>query len=179
MDERVTASRRVYEGKIVRLRIDEVTLADGINATREVVEHAAAVAIVAVAPDGRLLFVRQFRLPTGKALLEVAAGTLDGEEDPADAAQRELQEETGYRAACLTRLGGFWVAPGYCTEYIHIFLAEDLSESRLAADEDERIEVESLSLADALARIEAGEIEDAKSICGLLLYARQIGFTAR
>src|SRR5262245_41813107 len=135
MDEQVLSSRRIYEGKIVRLRVDDVRLPDGHESTREVVEHNAAVAIVPVAPDGRIVMVRQYRLPAGRVMLEVPAGTLDGDEDPETAAQRELQEETGLRAARLTRLGGFWVAPGYCTEYIHIYLAENLSESRLVADE--------------------------------------------
>ena len=174
MDERVLESRRVYDGKVVSLRLDQVQLDDGASALREVVEHAHAVAVVAVNADGNLVMVRQFRRPVGRVMLEVPAGVLDPGEDPETAARRELQEETGFAPGRLWRLGGFWVAPGYCTEFIHIYLAEDLQESRLAADEDERIEVQSISLADALTRIGSGEIEDAKSICGLLLYDRSL-----
>jgi ADP-ribose pyrophosphatase len=173
MDERVLSSRRAYEGKIVSVRVDRVVLPDGHEASREVVEHNQAVAIVPVADDGRVLFVRQYRLPAGRVMLEVPAGSLDGDEAPEAAAQRELQEETGVRAGRMERIGGFWVAPGYCTEYIHVYLARDLTEDRLDGDEDERIEVESLTLDDALARIDRGDIDDAKSICGLLQYARR------
>jgi 8-oxo-dGTP pyrophosphatase MutT (NUDIX family) len=172
MDEHVLESRRIFDGHVVNLRVDRVEMADGATATREVVEHSPAVAIVPVTAGGQILLVRQYRLPAGRELLEVPAGSLDPGEDPDTAAQRELQEETGFAAGRLHRLGGFWVAPGYCTEYIHVFLAEDLHESRLAADHDERIELESLTLDDALAGIDRGEIDDAKSICGLLLYAR-------
>jgi ADP-ribose pyrophosphatase len=173
VEEVTLARQRIYDGRVVNLRVDTVRLANGRTATREVVEHAAAVAIVAVDPTGALLLVRQWRTPTGRALLEVPAGTLDPGEAPEAAAQRELQEETGYRAGRLTRLGGFWVAPGYCTEYIHVYLAEDLIESRLTADEDEHIAVERVTLAEALALIDAGEIDDAKSQVGLLRYARR------
>jgi ADP-ribose pyrophosphatase len=173
MDERVLDSRRVYDGRIVNLRVDTVAIDDGVTATREIVEHVQAVAIVPVMADGRIVLVRQYRLPAGRELLEVPAGSLDPGEDPDTAAQRELQEEIGFATRRLSRLGGFWVAPGYCTEYIHVYLAEDLYESRLDADHDERIEVEAVTLDDALGRIDAGEIEDAKSICGLLHYARR------
>jgi ADP-ribose pyrophosphatase len=169
MEERVIESRRLYDGRIVNLRVDTVELDGGRHATREVVEHSQAVAIVPVAADGRLVLVRQYRLPVGRVLLEVPAGGLDHGEDAETAAQRELQEETGFRAGRIERLGGFWVAPGYCTEYIHVYGAFDLIESRLEADEDEQIEIEFVEPAGAVRMIAAGEIEDAKSICGILL----------
>lgn len=174
MIERVIASRPIYDGKILRLRVDTIRLDDGHEAQREIVEHAQAVAIVPVDDEGRIVMVRQFRLAIGRPMLEVPAGVVEHDEDVELAAQRELQEETGYRAARLSRLGGFYVAPGYCTEYIHLYLAGGLIESRLAADEDERIEVEALPLADLLRRIATGEVEDAKTMCGLLLYAASI-----
>lgn len=174
MEERVIEQRRVFEGKVVNLRVDTVQMPDGRTATREVVEHTPAVAIVPVDAEGRVVLVRQWRVPAGAALLEAPAGSVDHGEDIEAAAQRELQEEIGYRAGRLTRMAGFWVAPGYCTEYIHVFLAEDLIESRLDADDDENIEVVRLSLADALTAITTGDIDDAKSQVGLLLYARRI-----
>ncbi len=172
MEEQIIARRRIHEGTVVNLRVDSVRMPDGRTATREVVEHMPAVAVVPVDADGDIVLVRQWRVPAGGALLEIPAGSTDDGEEPDVAAQRELQEETGYRAGRLTRLCGFWVAPGYCTEYIHVYLAEDLQESRLTADEDENIEVERVSLAGALSMIERGEIEDAKSQIGLLMYAR-------
>jgi ADP-ribose pyrophosphatase len=179
MNERVLDSRRVYEGRVVNLRVDTVEMRNGRTAQREVVEHVQAVAVVPVAPDGRIVLVRQYRLPVGAVLLEVPAGSLDGDEDPETGAQRELREETGFSAGRLTRLCGFWVAPGYCTEYIHVYLAEDLTESRLDADEDEDVEVEVVTLDQALTAIDQGEIEDAKSICGLLQYARYLARRGR
>jgi ADP-ribose pyrophosphatase len=173
MEERVLESRRVYDGRIVSLRVDTIAFDDSVTASREVVEHSQAVAVVPVAPDGRIVLVRQYRLPAQRELLELPAGSLDPGEDPETAAQRELQEETGFAAGRLSRLTGIWVAPGYCTEYIHIYAAEDLRESRLDADHDERIELEMVTLEDALHRIDIGEIEDAKSLCGLLQYARR------
>lgn len=173
MEEQLVEQRRIFDGKVVNLRVDTVRMPDGRTATREVVEHVRAVAIVPVAADGRILLVRQWRLPAGAALLEVPAGSTDHGEEPEPAVQRELQEEVGYRAGRLTHLGGFWVAPGYCTEYIHLYLAEELVESRLAGDEDENIEVVPVTLDQALAMIERGEIEDAKSQVGLLRYARR------
>lgn len=175
MQEHVIGERRIYEGKVVSLRVDTTRLPDGRTATREVVEHMPAVAIVPVDRDGRILFVRQWRGPARDVLTEIPAGSTDPNEAPEPAAQRELQEETGYRAGRLTRLTGFWVAPGYCTEYIHVFVGEDLQESRLQADEDENIEVVRLTLDEALAMIDRGDIQDAKSQVGILLYARHAG----
>lgn len=173
MEEQTVSQERIYDGKVVNLRVDTVRMPNGRTAKREVVEHDQAVAIVPVTADGRILLVRQWRSPAGKALLEVPAGSTDGDESTDEAAQRELQEEVGQRAGRMTRLAGFWVAPGYCTEYIHVYLAEDLSESRLDADEDENIEVEPLTLDEALAAIADGRIEDAKSQVGLLLFAQR------
>ena len=117
--ERVTASRRIYDGRIVRLREDAVTLADGRSALREVVEHGDVAAIVPIDADGSVILVRQYRLPAQEALLEIPAGGVDEGENIEAAAQRELREETGYRAGRLERIGGFYVSPGYCTEFIH------------------------------------------------------------
>jgi ADP-ribose pyrophosphatase len=171
--EETLSSQLVYSGRVVNLRKDEVRLADGRLASREVIEHRPAVAIVPVDDDGRLVLVRQYRLPAEAELLEVPAGVMDEGEDPAESVQRELQEETGYRAERIRRLAGFFVAPGYTTEFIHIYLAEGLIESRLDPDEDEAIEVERYTLAQALALIDSGEIRDGKSIIGLLSLARE------
>ena len=167
--ERVTASRRIYDGRIVSLREDAVALADGRSALREVVEHGDVAAIVPIDADGNVVLVRQYRLPAGDSLLEIPAGGVDEGESVEAAAQRELQEETGYRAERLERLGGFYVSPGYCTEFIHVFLAMDLVEDPVEGDEDEEISLERMPLPDAVRLVETGEIKDGKSIVGLLL----------
>lgn len=171
--ETVTKSEQIYKGKVIAVHVDTVRMANGKTATRDVVEHAGAVAIVPVTDEGHIVLVRQYRLPAGKSLLEVPAGSIDANEAPEVAAQRELREETGQRASSLRRLTGFYTAPGYSSEYIHVYLAEGLSEDRLEADDDEDVAVELRSLDEALVLIESGGIEDAKSIAGLLAYARQ------
>jgi ADP-ribose pyrophosphatase len=171
--EQVVESRRIYQGQVVSLRVDRVQLPDGRSVVREVVEHAAVVAIVALDERSCVLLVRQYRLPAGKPLLEIPAGGIDPGESGEEAAQRELQEETGYRAGRLERLGGFFASPGYCDEYMHLFLASDLEPSPLRADADESIQVVRLPLAEALRLVERGEICDAKSIIGLWAVARR------
>jgi len=173
MTERTVASERIYDGKVVSLRLDTVEFADGRRARREVVEHSGVVAIVALDNDDRLILVRQFRSPVGASLLEVVAGGIDAGEEPEAAAQRELQEEIGYRAATMRRLAGFWVAPGYSTEFIHVYVASELSESRLDADDDEQLTAERYSLDEALALVQRGDICDAKSIVGILTLANE------
>lgn len=168
--DRITARKRVYEGKVVTLELCSLRLDDGRTPTSEVVVHRPCVAMVPIDSEGRVVLVRQYRAPAEAELLEIPAGSIDVGEAPEQAAQRELQEEIGARAATLRRLGGFYSAPGYCTEFIHVFLCEGLSESRLQADADEQIEVERLSRDEALAQIAAGRIRDAKSIAGLLLW---------
>ena len=176
--EHVTATRRIYEGRIVALREDTARLADGRMVLREVIEHAEVAAIVPVDADGRVILVRQYRLPAREALLEIPAGGADDGEGIEDAAQRELREETGYRAGRLERLCGFFVSPGYCTEFIHVFIATDLIEDPIDGDPDEVIELERTPLADAARLVETGEIKDGKSIVGLLLAAKRTGGTS-
>jgi ADP-ribose pyrophosphatase len=174
-NEETLSSRRLYEGAIVKLRVDRVRMSKGPEVVREVVEHGGAVALVALDPEGRLLFVRQHRYATGRALLELPAGTLEPGEDPEVCAARELEEETGFRAGRLQRLGGFFVAPGYCTEYIHAYLATGLQPGTAGGDEDEDIEMLPLPLDEVLRLVETGELEDAKSLAALFLYLRRVG----
>jgi len=173
--EETLSSRRLYEGAVVRLRVDRVRMRSGREAVREVVEHIGAVVIVAVNGEGQVLLVRQYRHPTGRSLLELPAGTLDRDEEPEACAARELEEETGFRAGRLQRLGGFFVSPGYSTEHIHAYLATDLEPGSAGGDDDEEIEVLALPLAEVLRLAEAGELKDAKSLAALLLYLRRGG----
>jgi ADP-ribose pyrophosphatase len=153
---------------------DTIRYASGHESTIEVVEHGGGVALVAVDRDGLVLLVRQYRHPPRRWLLELPAGTIEPDEDPAVCAERELQEETGYRPGRLKKLGGFYLAPGYSSEYLHVFLATELSESKLQGDEDV-VHVERLTVDEALRRISSGEIEDAKTSGALLLYLRYAG----
>ena len=167
----VLSTRRLHQGW-VGLRIDTLRHASGNERDAEVVEHRGGVTIVAFDLDGLLLLVRQYRHATGRELLELPAGTIDAGESPEVCAERELQEETGYRPGHMERLGGFYSAPGYCDEYLHVFLCQDLIESRLEGDE-EAIHVERLPLDEVLRRISAGAIEDAKTAAALFLYLRR------
>ena len=173
--EETLSSRRIYEGIIVKLRADRVRLPGGRETVREVVEHSGAVTVVAMDGEGRMLLVRQHRHAAGRFLLELPAGTLDRDEEPEACAARELEEETGFRAGRLERLGGFFMAPGYCTEYIHVYLATDLQPGKAGGDEDEDIEVLALPPDEVLRLIETGELEDAKSLAALLLHLRAGG----
>jgi ADP-ribose pyrophosphatase len=173
--EEALSTRRLYDGAVVKLRVDRVRMANGHEVVREVVEHSGAVTIVALDADGRVLMVSQHRYATGRALLELPAGTLEPGEDPQVCAVRELEEETGFRAGRIERLGGFFVAPGYCTEYIHAYLAADLEPGTAGGDEDEDIEVRPLPLEEVLRLADTGELEDAKSLATLLLYLRRTG----
>lgn len=167
-EERTIESERIYKGREVGLRLDKIVLPGGRKTTREVVEHVDCVAIVALDSEDNVLLVRQFRHPAGRVLLEIPAGGIDPGEEPSDSAIRELEEETSYHAQKLERLGGFYSSPGFCTEYLHLFLATELEECRRSADEDEITEVVAIPLREIPSLIASGEICDAKSIAGLL-----------
>ena len=175
MKEITLRTERVYSGRIVKLDVLDVRLPDGKEARREIIQHPGAVALVALDAEQQVLLVRQYRTAADKILLEIPAGTLHPGEAPLVCAERELQEETGFRPGKLEPLGGIYAAPGYTTEFIHLFHATELSESRLAMDDDEFIELERVPLAEALAMIEQGVIADGKSVAGLLRVARHLG----
>jgi len=169
--ETVIASRRVYDGRIVHLRVDEVRTPKGLETLREIVEHGGAVAIVAIDDDDRVLLIRQYRHAVEGVMTEIPAGTLEPDEDPAAAAARELIEETGYSAARIERIGGVYPSPGFCTEYIHLYAARDLTPGPSRPEEDEDIEVETVPWTEVMRRVRTGEIQDAKSLVALLLIA--------
>ena len=141
----------------------------GNTAAREIVEHSHAVCIVPVDEQGNVVLVRQYRKPVEEALLEVPAGSVEEGEVSEDAVLRELQEEIGYTAGNLLHLSSFWVAPGWATEFMHAYLATELTPSRLEADEDENIEVVRLPFDQAVAMFKTGEIKDGKTIAAMLL----------
>jgi len=166
--ERLVRSRRIYDGRVISLRVDEVALPSGRTATREIVEHRGAVAVVPLTPHGDVLLVRQYRAATGGTLLEIPAGTLEVGEDAPHALQRELAEEIGMRAGRVQHLATFYPSPGFLTEVVYVYLAADLTPHRLEAEEED-LEVVRLPLPEARAMVDRGEIRDAKSIIGLLL----------
>jgi ADP-ribose pyrophosphatase len=167
--ETVIATRRVYDGRVLNLRLDDVRTPNGIETLREIVEHRGAVALIAIDETDRVLLVRQYRHALGTVTTELPAGTLEPGEEPAACAARELEEETGYSAARFERIGGIHPSPGFCTEYIHLFIATGLTRGAARPEADEQIEVEAVAWDEALRRARAGEIHDAKSVCGLLL----------
>jgi len=168
----VRSSEIAYNGKLFDVEVDTLEMANGVEARREIIKHPGAVCMVPVARDDKLLMVTQYRHAARKRLLELPAGTLEPGEEPRLAAVRELQEEVGMNPGWVEPLGGFFVAPGYTTEYIHMFVCTELREEPLAADEDEDIEVVAVELLDALRMIDEGEIVDSKSIIGILRYWR-------
>jgi ADP-ribose pyrophosphatase len=175
LEEHVAARELIHRGRYLEFRVDTIVRADGTTGTRDVVGHPGAIAVLAVDDVGRLLLVRQWRIPAERAMLEIPAGTLDVHdgvtEDPDLAARRELEEETGQRATTWRRLSTFWTAPGFATELMHLYLATGLSsaagEDRLTPDEDERLELSHVAIEDAVAMVDAGEISDAKTILGV------------
>lgn len=171
-EEKVTSSKRIYNGKIINLRVDTVVLPNGKPSQREIVEHRGAVAMVPLRENGNVILVRQWRTPAHAALLEIPAGTLDPEEQPEAAAHRELIEEINLKAGRMTKLFESYMAPGYTTELIRYFLAQDLVETPGHTDEDEFLDIIEVSLEDAVGKIGSGEIRDAKSISGLLYVER-------
>ena len=164
----------VYDGKLIKVVREKVRLANGNERTREIVVHPGAVALVPVDNEGRILMVRQYRRAVDRVLLEIPAGTREHNEDAETCALRELREETGYQAAKIERLAGFYSAPGFCTEWLECFLLTDLAESPGEADDDENIELERLTADETVAAIKRGDICDAKSICGILLWTQTI-----
>lgn len=166
--EKTLSSERIYEGRAVKLRVDTVKKPSGKETTREIVEHSDCVAVVVIDSKDRVLLVRQYRKAVGKTLLEIPAGGINPGEQPVNCVRRELQEEIGYLPNKIDRLGGFYSAPGYCTEYLHLYLATHLIPSRREAEDTEDIEVVRVPLSQVTDLIASGEICDAKSIAGLL-----------
>ena len=173
--ERVVGTRAVYEGKIVHLRVDTVQLPNGHESQREIVSHRGAACVVPIQADGSILMVRQFRLAAGRVLLEIPAGTLEADEDPAECAARELEEETGFKPGRLRKLFHAFLSPGYSTEVIHAYLATDLTEGTVHQDAGENVRSVSLAANEVAAHIASGEIEDAKTIAALAMALLAVG----
>jgi ADP-ribose pyrophosphatase len=161
--------RRVYSGRAFDVDQVSVQLPDGRSGVYDLVEHQGSVSILPLDEDGNILFVRQYRLGSHSLLLELPAGMRPAEESPLDCAARELREETGMAAGRLTLLGDFYLAPGYCSEHMHIFLAQELRPDPLKGDADEFLEVVRISVQETYLMIQRGEQRDGKSLAALML----------
>jgi ADP-ribose pyrophosphatase len=166
MRERVLGSRTIFEGAVVRVRVDEVEAADGHHSSREVIEHKGAVGVVCV-HDGDVWFVRQYRHATGEELLEIPAGKLDDGEDPESCAARELVEEIGLRPRRLEHLATYYTTPGFTNERFYLYFTDDVFPAAGATDEGEVLEIERRPVSSARDLIGSGEVQDAKTLLGL------------
>jgi ADP-ribose pyrophosphatase len=171
---KILSSQKVFDGRVFNVTVDTVSEGE-LTYQREVVHHNGSAVIVPVFDDGTVALVRQYRHPAVRYLLEAPAGTLAKGERPEIGAARELKEELGLVAAQLEKLSEFFVSPGFCEEKMWVYLATELSEGEQALEDDEIIDVVRLPIAEALEMITSGEIEDAKTIIGLMLAAPRVG----
>ncbi|MBD8003474.1 NUDIX hydrolase [Bacillus norwichensis] len=165
-EEKTVNTEPIFEGKIISVQVDEVELPNGELAKREIVRHPGAVGLIALTDENKIVMVEQYRKPLERSLLEIPAGKLEPGEEPAVTAERELEEETGYRAGKMEYISSFYTSPGFANEIIHLYLATELEkvENPADGDEDEFIELMELSLEEALECIKNERIYDAKTV---------------
>ncbi len=168
LEEKTLKRNTIFEGRIVKLYVDEVQLPDGKTSTREIVEHPGAVAVIAITDEGKLVLVEQFRKPLERTLVEIPAGLIEEGEDPQETAKRELGEETGYTCRSIKYVTSFYTSPGFCDEVIHLYFAEGLKkDSRLQLDEDEFVDVLEVTYDEALQLMKEKKIYDSKTVYAL------------
>lgn len=172
--EQTIRSEQIYDGKIIKVKVDEVLLPNGKTSKREIVQHQGAVAVLPFTDDGKLVVVRQFRKPLERTIVELPAGKLEPGEDPLECAKRELAEETGFQAEQFTHLSTFYTSPGFADERLHLYVATGLRPGKARLDEDEFVEVLTLSLPEAKALHEQGEICDAKTVLALFAWENRV-----
>ncbi|WP_252503488.1 NUDIX domain-containing protein [Sporosarcina sp. Marseille-Q4943] len=169
-EEKTVASKKIFEGKIISLRVDDVELPDGKHAKRELVDHPGAVAVIAITDDGKLVLVEQYRKALNRSIIEIPAGKIDPGEDIEVTALRELEEETGYGANKFEYLQSFATSPGFANEIIHIFVAQGLYkiDKPAAGDEDEFLQLYECTIAEAEEMVLDQRIYDAKTAFAIL-----------
>lgn len=172
MTEKTLSEKLIYKGRILDLHVDEIELPDGKKSIREVVEHHGGVCVAALTEDNCLLFVRQYRYPYHKVLLELPAGKLEKGEDPLEAGIRELEEECGVKAGTVIPMGQVYPTVAYCSEIIHLFLAKGLQKTQQHLDDGEFLSVEKIPLDEAVRLVMNGEITDSKTVALVLKTAR-------
>ena len=173
-EEKTMKSEKIYEGKILNLKVDTVELPDKKYSKREIVEHPGGVAIIAITDDNSLVLVKQYRKSIEDFIWEIPAGKLEVNEEPRETAVRELKEETGYESGKLTYIAEFFTTPGYCNEKIHLFLAEDLVEGESHPDSGEFLEKSTIPLDDLFKMLDRGEIVDSKTIIAIYTATRYL-----
>ena len=174
----ILSTECVYEGRVLKLRVDRVRAPGGQTVNWDVIEHPGSVSIVPIDADDRVLLVRQYRPAIAETLLEIPAGTLEPGESPEMSAHRELREEIGMRAEWLRAIGSYYLVPGYSSELMHAYVATGLSPAPLPQDADEDISVESVPFAELVAQVYNGQLRDAKTVSSVLLLARERGAAA-
>jgi ADP-ribose pyrophosphatase len=173
-EEKTMKSEKIYEGKIVNLRIDTVELPDKKYSKREIVEHPGSVGIIPITNDGYMVLVKQFRKPVEKTLIEIPAGKIEINEEPRETALRELQEETGHISNKMEYLFEFYTSPGFSNEKMYMFLATDLSQVEANPEDDEYIEIVKIKIEDLIDMVNRGEINDSKTIVGIFYAEKYI-----
>lgn len=164
LEEKTTNVTKIYDGKIIKLQVEEVELPNGKTSEREIVKHPGAVAIIPVTKEGKLVLVRQYRKALEKVIVEIPAGKLEKGEEPIDSAQRELEEETSYQAGKLEFLVSFYTSPGFADELIYLYIATGLEQGKAELDEDEFLDVIEVTTKEAEEMIKNEMIHDAKTV---------------
>lgn len=164
-EEKTIKTEKIFEGKVIKLQVDDVQLPNGKKSKRELIKHPGAVAVIPITDEKKIIFVEQYRKPLEKSIIEIPAGKLECGESPEITAIRELEEETGYTAKTLTKLTSFYTSPGFADELMHIYLATDLQklDQPPALDEDEFIDILELTLDEAKQYVKNERIHDAKT----------------
>ncbi len=167
-EEKTLTSEKLFEGKIIDLRIETVEMPDGKTAYRELVDHPGEVGILALTKDRKIPMVKQYRKPIERAIWEIPAGKLEQGEDPMKCGIRELEEETGYKAEEIVPLGFLYPSPGFANEITYVFFAKGLTRGEVHPDEDEFLDVEEFTVDEVRAKIMNNEINDAKTLVAFL-----------
>jgi ADP-ribose pyrophosphatase len=171
MNFKIKNSEIKFHGKVFDLRVDNIIYNSGNEGIREVAVHPGGAVVVAANGNGKIIFVKQYRYPLDKALIELPAGKLEKNEDPIHCAIRELEEETGYSSGKIEKLGSIFTTPGFCTEELHIYLAKDLKQGSHNREEGEfGMQIFEFTLDEIEDKIKTAEIQDSKTICGIYMY---------